>query len=88
MTQMTGYNEKQELEKKQHFFAASTATWVKTTDERDLRQLIELMDKEGMGFNIFLVPVHHTVNYDINFFQPQVKGTQWLTYFKPKGERK
>lgn len=88
MTDMTGYKAKRYKQDNQHFFAASISTWVKTTDERDLRQLIELMDKEGMGFNLFLVPVHHTVNYDINFFQPQVKGTQWLTYFKPKGERK
>lgn len=84
MTQMTGYTEKQELEKKQHFFAASIAQWAKTTPTRDLRQLMKLMDKDGQGYNLFLVPLPYDADYDINWFQPQVEGTQWLGFFKVK----
>jgi hypothetical protein len=31
-----------------------------------------------------LVPVAHDTNYEINFYQPQVEGTQWLGYFEIK----
>jgi len=83
---MTGYKEKQETQAKQHFFAASTSTWMATTPDRNLSQLMKLMEKEGHGFNLFLVPLPHDADYEINFFQPQVEGTQWLGFFK--GESK
>ena len=87
--QMTGLKEKQETQAKQHFFAASVYDWAMTTDERDLRQLMKLMDGFGAGYNLFLVPVSHDTPYDINFFQPQVEGTQWLGFFDvKKGKRK
>ena len=81
MTQMTGYKSKQERQANQHFFAASTWDWATTTDERDLPALIKHMTEQGRGYNLFLVPVPYTDNYEINFFQPQVEGTQWLGYF-------
>lgn len=65
-----------------HFFAASAVTWATTTEERDLKALLKLMDKEGYPYNLFLVPVPHTEDYAINFYQPQVQGTQWLGSFK------
>lgn len=86
MTQMTGYAEKQRIEKAQHFFAASVWDWATTTDNRDLPALIKYMEKQGRGFNLFLVPVSHDTQYDIAFYQPQVEGTQWLGYFN--GEKK
>jgi hypothetical protein len=86
MPQMTGYKEKQRIEKAQHFFAASTWDWATTTPERDLPALIKYMEKQGRGFNLFLVPVSFDTDYDINFFQPQVDGTQWLGFFN--GESK
>lgn len=82
--QMTGLKEKQETQAKQHFFAASVFDWATTTDERDLRQLMKLMDKNGYGYNLFLVPVPHDTPYDIKMFQPQVEGTQWLGFFDVK----
>ena len=85
---MTGYNEKQRLEASQHFFAASTSTWATTTPERDLRQLIKMMEKEGHGFNLFLVPTPYDADYTINFYQPQVEGTQWLGFFAKEDKRK
>lgn len=89
MKQMTGYKEKQHTQANQHFFAASVGTWAKTTPERDLRQLMKLMDEDGLPFNLFLVPVPYDADYEINFYQPQVKGTQWLGFFEvSEGETK
>jgi hypothetical protein len=65
----------------QHFFAASTATWATTNDERTLQQLLKLMDKEKLAYNLYLVPCKHDVQYDINWFAPQVEGTQHLGTF-------
>ena len=67
-----------------HFFASSALTWITTTDKRDLRQLLKHMDKEGIGYNLYLVPTAHDQQYEINFYQPQVEGTQWLGYFDKK----
>lgn len=66
----------------QHFYASSVAQWATTTPERDLRQLLKLMDKDGYSYNLYLVPVAHDTPYEINFFQPQVEGTQWLGFFE------
>ena len=81
---MTGYREKQETQARQHFFAASVSMWASTTPERDLRELLRMMEEDGQGFNLFLVPLPHDANYDIRFFQPQVEGAQWLGYFDVK----
>ena len=45
-----------------------------------------MMMKEGYPFNLFLVPLPYDADYEINMYQPQVEGTQWLGYFE--GERK
>jgi hypothetical protein len=79
-----GYQEKQNTQANQHFFAASVYDWALTTPERDLPALIKLMNKFGHGYNLFLVPVSSDTPYDINLFQPQVEGTQWLGFFDPK----
>ena len=78
---MTGYAEKQRLQASQHFFAASTSTWMTTTPERDLPEVMRLMKSEGLGFNVFLVSLPFDADYEINFYQPQVHGTQWLGFF-------
>jgi hypothetical protein len=68
-----------------HFYAASVATWATTTETRDLPALLELMNEDGYTYNLFSVPVPHTTEYDINMFQPQVPGTEWLgTFTVPK----
>ena len=71
-----------------HFFAASAATWATTTDERTLQDLLKLMDKERMTYNLYLVPVPHTEVYDIEWFVPQVKGVTHLDTFEFKKGRK
>lgn len=81
---MTGYNTKQHIQANTHFFAASTFTWAQTTDKRTLPELIKLMEAEGHGYNLFLVPLPYDKEYEINFYQPQVDGTQWLGYFEGK----
>ena len=81
---MTGFKEKQETQAKQHFFAASMQEWIQTTPHRDLPALIKMMERSGHGYNLFLVPLPHDAEYMINFFQPQVDGTQWLGYFEGK----
>ena len=81
---MTGFKEKQETQAKQHFFAASVHEWIQTTPHRDLPALIKMMERSGHGYNLFLVPLPHDAEYEINFFQPQVEGTQWLGYFEGK----
>ena len=82
-TQMTGLKEKQATQASQHFFAASVYDWAMTTPERDLPALIQYMEKQGKGYNLFLVPVPHDTPYEINLFQPQVEGTKWLGFFTP-----
>jgi hypothetical protein len=72
----------------QHFYASSVAQWAMTTPERDLRQLLKLMDKDGFSYNLFLVPVAHDAQYDIKMYQPQVEGTQWLGFFEVKKGKK
>jgi hypothetical protein len=69
-----------------HFFASSLAQWVTTNDERDLRDLLKIMEEDGYSYNLFLVPLPHDAEYTINFYQPQVKGTVWLGHFE--GESK
>ena len=83
---MTGLTEKQRIEANQHFFAASTSQWIATTPDRPLPQVLRRMEKAGQGFNLFLVPLPYDAVYDINFYQPQVEGTQWLGFFE--GEKK
>jgi hypothetical protein len=65
----------------QHFFAASSATWATTSDERTLQQLLKLMDKEKLAYNLYLVPCKHDAEYEINWFVPQVEGVMHLGTF-------
>lgn len=67
--------------KDQHFFAASATTWATTNDKRDLQSLLKLMNKERLAYNLYLVPCRNDVDYEINWFQPQVEGTMHLGTF-------
>ena len=64
-----------------HFFASSASTWMTTTPDRDLSQLLEAMESEGRTFNLFMIPMPHTVDYEIHRYQPQVSGAVWLGTF-------
>ena len=78
----------QHMPESTHFYASSVAAWVTTTPERDLRQLIKHMERDGFSYNLFLVPVAHDTDYEIRMYQPQVEGTQWLGYFETKKGKK
>ena len=70
-----------------HFFASSPATWATTTPDRSLPQLITMMRKEGMTFNLYMVPGPHDTNYEIRMYQPQVYGAEFLgVFFREGGE--
>lgn len=73
-------------ENQYHFYASSVAQWATTTEDRDLRQLTALMDKDGYAYNLFLVPGKHTDEYEIAMYQPMVDGVQWLGHFEIKGK--
>lgn len=73
-------------ENQYHFYASSVAQWATTTEDRDLRQLTALMDKDGYSYNLFLVPGKHTDEYEIKMYQPMVDGVQWLGHFEVKGK--
>ena len=70
-----------------HFYASSVCTLITTKEKRDLRQLINHMDKEGYPYSLYLVPVPHDASYEIKMYQPQVEGTQWVGFFEPKKTR-
>ena len=65
-----------------HFYASSVADWATTNDTRDLRALIKLMEEFGHAYNLYLVPLPFNADYDIKMYQPQVKGAQWLGYYR------
>jgi hypothetical protein len=72
-----------------HFYASSVAQWATTTDTRDLPALLELMEKDGHTYNLYMVPGPHDAEYEIKMYQPQVKGAEWLgTFTLPKKGRK
>jgi hypothetical protein len=70
-----------------HFFGASYCTWVTTDENRDLPALIDLLNAEGNTYNLFMVPIHHAVPYNINFYRPVVEGVIHLGTFEPKKKR-
>ena len=70
-----------------HFYASSVADWATTTETRDLRALLKLMDKFGYSYNLFFVPVAHDAPYEIKAYQPQVEGARWLGFFDVKGNK-
>jgi hypothetical protein len=70
-----------------HFYASSVATWATTTETRDLRALIKLMEKQGFNYSLFYVPLPADSSYKIERFVPQVAGLIWLGHFEAKGKR-
>jgi hypothetical protein len=64
-----------------HFFAASASTWATTSPERNLQDLLKLMDKERLAYNLYLVPVAHDTDYNIEWFRPLVEGTMHMGTF-------
>lgn len=71
-----------------HFYAASAYQWATTNEERNLRDLIKLMDADKISYALWLVPVTWNTAYGINFYAPQVEGSQMIEFFTFKNGRK
>jgi hypothetical protein len=67
-----------------HFFASSISTWITTTDERNLPNVIDFMNKEKRTYSLFMVPGAWDSNYEIRHYAPDVEGTILLGTFDPK----
>lgn len=61
-----------------HFFVSSAATWRVGYDVADL---IAAMRKEGLPFNVWLVPGPKEGDYQIEMFAPQVEGAKFLAFY-------
>ena len=64
-----------------HFLCVNAFGW-RSGD--DMHALMKAMDKEKHTYWVWYVPGESTARYAINFYQPQVEGTQWLGYFEIK----
>ena len=71
-----------------HFYAASCATWATTTPERNLHQLLKLMDAEGLPYSLWFVPAPHDAHYSIEMYQPKIDGAQWCEFIEPNKRNK
>lgn len=70
----------------QHYFVCDAATWI--TDEK-LDEAVKLLKAERKrsgiktaSYNVFLVPLPEASNYDIDMYQPQVDGTEYIGNFE------
>ncbi len=73
------------LRKKQfHFFASNVATWIVTTDERTLPDVIRYMEQDSYIYSLFMVPGAWDSNYEIRHYAPQVEGAMLLGTFTPE----
>jgi hypothetical protein len=70
-----------------HFFASSACMWATTTEERDLRALLKMMDKDGHTYNLFYVPLPHNAAYQIKAYAPAVEGVVFLGSFEPRARK-
>lgn len=75
-------------EKHTHVFISSVATWGTTTDNRSLADLIKIFEDEGYDYSVFVVPLHHSENYRIEWYAPQVEGTVYAGTFTPKKSKR
>jgi len=70
----------------QHFFVCDACTWI---TDANIEKAIKRLRKERnaarhnkpKSYNVFVVPLPETTSYDIDMYQPQVDGTQYLGNF-------
>jgi len=69
-----------------HFLLTNVFEWRTGTD---LHALMKDFDKRGYTYWVWFVPCEEETQYEINFYQPQVKGSFVLTEVekKPKVKR-
>lgn len=66
-----------------HFFATSAATWITTGPHRDLETLIKNMNREGLTWALWFVPLPHDADYEIENFRPVVAGAVHCCSYRP-----
>ena len=64
-----------------HFYASSAAEWMTTTPNRDIRQLLKIMDRSKYQYSVWLVPLPHDANYQIERYAPKVEGAVFIGTF-------
>lgn len=69
-----------------HFLLMNVFEWGVGTD---LHALMKNFDKRGYTYWVWFVPCEEKTQYEINFYQPQVKGSFVLAEVekKPKAKR-
>ena len=67
-----------------HFYASSASTWATTGPDRNLSELLELMNKEGLIYSLWMLPVPPDTPYSIEGYQPKVEGAQWVGVYVRK----
>ena len=77
---------KQNLEN--HFFASSAGSWMKTGPDRYLKSLLLAMDRYGLSYNLYFVPLPFDTEYEISGYVPRVDGAAWVGSFAPKSVSK
>jgi hypothetical protein len=70
-------------EEEHHFFGSSIMDWQCTTEDRDLRGLINFFEVRGYPYSIYMVPGPHDRNYKIEHYKPVVDDLVWLGVFDP-----
>jgi hypothetical protein len=64
-----------------HFYATSSGSW-KTSE--DLRDVMYQMEKEGLFYTLWFIPVADDSPYDIRIYAPQVPGAFIIGQYTPK----
>lgn len=61
-----------------HFFASSVGEW---RTGKDVEELVKLMRKGGLPFNLFYVPLPEDAEYSITMYAPKVDGALFLGFW-------
>jgi hypothetical protein len=66
-----------------HYFASSIGAWQTSTN---LRGLMREMDKDGLEYSLWLVPLPEDAEYEIVAYRPAVPKAIFLGIINPEDE--
>ena len=66
-----------------HFFLTSVATWLSTGPNQTLRDCVMQMEREGLQYAVWFIPLPHDAPYEIRSFVPQAEGAVWVETIDP-----
>ena len=82
------------MEQQYHYFTSSFLNWAVSNSLSDCLRKQKKADRNGPSFkadvcNVYRVPCAKSENYKIDFYAPQVEGTEWVGSFAHtiKGEK-